>query len=205
MLLFLNQTYYYSKLYSLFYPPIQQKLQTFMSMEAPATPGNASSSSSSSDNICNSASYGIQAAASNIIRGPLTGLLEYSGILGGRAGSSNSPETEYLQVDSNESFPVEGEDDDDDDDEVSIRIIGAEHEHFSAHQHIPANPAHVSLSDLTNSASTRSYDVQRFVRWLEQILPFSLLLLLVFIRQHLQGISLLLRLFFFLLSSSIMS
>jgi hypothetical protein len=173
-------------------------------MEAPATPGNASSSS---DNICNSPTYGIQAAASNIIQGPLTGLLEYSGILGGGggAGSSNSPDTEYLQVVSNESFPVEvegeGEDeeDEDEDEEVSIRIIGAEHEHFSAHQHIPANPAHVSLSDLTNSASTRSYDVQRFVRWLEQILPFSLLLLLVFIRQHLQGISLLLRLFLLLL------
>jgi hypothetical protein len=75
-------------------------------MEAPATPGNASSSS---DNICNSPTYGIQAAASNIIQGPLTGLLEYSGILGGGggAGSSNSPDTEYLQVVSNESFPVE--------------------------------------------------------------------------------------------------
>ena len=168
-----------------------------MWMEAPATPGNASSSS---DNICNSPTYGIQAAASNIIQGPLTGLLEYSGILGGGgAGSSNSPDTEYLQVVSNESFPVEVEGEGEEDEEVSIRIIGAEHEHFSAHQHIPANPAHVSLSDLTNSASTRSYDVQRFVRWLEQILPFSLLLLLVFIRQHLQGISLLLRLFLLLL------
>ncbi|KAE8039445.1 hypothetical protein FH972_011856 [Carpinus fangiana] len=161
-------------------------------MEAPATPGNASSSS---ENICNSPTYGIQAAASNIIQGPLTGLLEYSGILGGGgAGSSNFPDTEYLQVVSNESFPVEvegegEEDEEDEDEEVSIRIIGAEHEHFSAHQHIPANPAHVSLSDLTNSATTRSYDVQRFVRWLEQILPFSLLLLLVFIRQHLQGFS----------------
>jgi hypothetical protein len=77
-------------------------------MEAPATPGNASSSS---DNICNSPTYRIQAAASNIIQGPLTGLLEYSGILGGGggAGSSNSPDTEYLQVVSNESFPVEVE------------------------------------------------------------------------------------------------
>lgn len=31
------------------------------------------------------------------------------------------------------------------------------------------------------------YDVHHFARWIEQILPFSLLLLIVFIRQHLQG------------------
>lgn len=32
------------------------------------------------------------------------------------------------------------------------------------------------------------YDIQQVARWIEQILPFSLLLLVVFIRQHLQGI-----------------
>ncbi|KAG6523132.1 RING finger and transmembrane domain-containing protein 2-like [Zingiber officinale] len=31
------------------------------------------------------------------------------------------------------------------------------------------------------------YDIQQIARWIEQILPFSLLLLVVFIRQHLQG------------------
>lgn len=31
------------------------------------------------------------------------------------------------------------------------------------------------------------YDIQQLARWIEQILPFSLLLLVVFIRQHLQG------------------
>lgn len=31
------------------------------------------------------------------------------------------------------------------------------------------------------------YDIQQVARWIEQILPFSLLLLVVFIRQHLQG------------------
>uniref|UniRef100_A0A1D1Z7F3 RING finger and transmembrane domain-containing protein 2 n=1 Tax=Anthurium amnicola TaxID=1678845 RepID=A0A1D1Z7F3_9ARAE len=31
------------------------------------------------------------------------------------------------------------------------------------------------------------YDIQQAARWIEQILPFSLLLLVVFIRQHLQG------------------
>jgi hypothetical protein len=32
------------------------------------------------------------------------------------------------------------------------------------------------------------YDIQQAARWIEQVLPFSLLLLVVFIRQHLQGI-----------------
>lgn len=32
------------------------------------------------------------------------------------------------------------------------------------------------------------YDVHHVARWIEQILPFSLLLLVVFIRQHLQGL-----------------
>ncbi|RWW27234.1 hypothetical protein BHE74_00016344 [Ensete ventricosum] len=32
------------------------------------------------------------------------------------------------------------------------------------------------------------YDIQQVARWIEQVLPFSLLLLVVFIRQHLQGI-----------------
>ncbi|URE25785.1 zinc finger C3HC4 type family protein [Musa troglodytarum] len=31
------------------------------------------------------------------------------------------------------------------------------------------------------------YDIQQVARWIEQVLPFSLLLLVVFIRQHLQG------------------
>ncbi|XP_047333179.1 E3 ubiquitin-protein ligase RNFT1-like [Impatiens glandulifera] len=36
-------------------------------------------------------------------------------------------------------------------------------------------------------ASHQRYDIQQVARWIEQILPFSLLLLVVFIRQHLQG------------------
>ncbi|GFP89390.1 ring finger and transmembrane domain-containing protein 2 [Phtheirospermum japonicum] len=36
-------------------------------------------------------------------------------------------------------------------------------------------------------SSYQRYDIQQAMRWIEQILPFSLLLLIVFIRQHLQG------------------
>ncbi|CAN1333862.1 hypothetical protein LINPERPRIM_LOCUS36197 [Linum perenne] len=41
-------------------------------------------------------------------------------------------------------------------------------------------------------SSYQRYDIQQAARWIEQVLPFSLLLLVVFIRQHLQGYSLLL-------------
>ena len=49
----------------------------------------------------------------------------------------------------------------------------------------PANGGGVSNRD----SSYQRYDIQQFARWIEQILPFSLLLLVVFIRQHLQGTS----------------
>jgi E3 ubiquitin-protein ligase RNFT1 len=39
-----------------------------------------------------------------------------------------------------------------------------------------------------SSSSYQRYDIQQVARWVEQILPFSLLLLVVFIRQHLQGV-----------------
>ncbi|KAI7749317.1 hypothetical protein M8C21_023652, partial [Ambrosia artemisiifolia] len=39
-----------------------------------------------------------------------------------------------------------------------------------------------------DSAYQQRYDLQQISRWIEQILPFSLLLLIVFIRQHLHGI-----------------
>ncbi|PKA58606.1 hypothetical protein AXF42_Ash008893 [Apostasia shenzhenica] len=41
--------------------------------------------------------------------------------------------------------------------------------------------------DNSRESSYRRFDIQQLARWVEQILPFSLLLLVVFIRQHLQG------------------
>lgn len=38
-----------------------------------------------------------------------------------------------------------------------------------------------------DSSPYERYDVQQAARWIEQVLPFSLLLLVVFIRQHLRG------------------
>ncbi|XP_061356638.1 uncharacterized protein LOC133301066 [Gastrolobium bilobum] len=50
----------------------------------------------------------------------------------------------------------------------------------------------VSLSDAIRDSSSSSsnyqrYDIQQIAKWIEHILPFSLLLLVVFIRQYLQG------------------
>lgn len=42
-------------------------------------------------------------------------------------------------------------------------------------------------SNTRDSSSHQRYDIQQVAKWIEQILPFSLLLLVVFIRQHLQG------------------
>ncbi|KAL1348829.1 hypothetical protein HN51_024791 [Arachis hypogaea] len=42
-------------------------------------------------------------------------------------------------------------------------------------------------SNNRDSSNYQRYDIQRIAKWIEQILPFSLLLLVVFIRQHLQG------------------
>ncbi|KAI7727863.1 hypothetical protein M8C21_018163, partial [Ambrosia artemisiifolia] len=39
----------------------------------------------------------------------------------------------------------------------------------------------------SDSVNQQRYDLQQVSRWIEQVLPFSLLLIVVFIRQHLQG------------------
>lgn len=45
-----------------------------------------------------------------------------------------------------------------------------------------------SLPSSSSSSSYQIYDIQNLARWIEHVHPFSLLLLLlVFVRQHLQG------------------
>lgn len=52
----------------------------------------------------------------------------------------------------------------------------------------PSTDAEASMTGGRNrDSSYQRYDIQQVARWIEQILPFSLLLLVVFIRQHLQG------------------
>ncbi|KAK1398113.1 RING finger and transmembrane domain-containing protein 2 [Heracleum sosnowskyi] len=91
--------------------------------------------------------------------------------------------------------------------EVSISIIGATGEQEENRANSPTHSSsperdHLSPSGGHNaerngggaafnhnrdSSSYQRYDIQQAARWIEQLLPFSLLLLLVFIRQHLQG------------------
>ncbi|EXC21104.1 RING finger and transmembrane domain-containing protein 2 [Morus notabilis] len=47
---------------------------------------------------------------------------------------------------------------------------------------VPGNP-----QQQNDDSSYQSYDIHQIAKWIEQILPFSILLLVVFIRQHLQG------------------
>ncbi|XP_074355625.1 uncharacterized protein LOC141695266 isoform X2 [Apium graveolens] len=91
--------------------------------------------------------------------------------------------------------------------EVSISIIGATGEQEENHRNSPSHSSSPERDHLSpngghnaerngggsafihhrDSSSYQRYDIQQAARWIEQLLPFSLLLLLVFIRQHLQG------------------
>ncbi|KAL6179023.1 hypothetical protein ACLB2K_050539 [Fragaria x ananassa] len=46
-----------------------------------------------------------------------------------------------------------------------------------------------AMEENSRDSAYQRYDIQQVARWIEQVLPFLLLLLVVFIRQHLQGTS----------------
>lgn len=96
---------------------------------------------------------------------------------------------------------------DDDDEELSSVVVAdtGDDEDVESHSS-PSTPLFSSPNatpqgedgtaaggDANNNANGDStnqrYGIQQIARWFEQILPFSLLLLVVFIRQHLQGTS----------------
>ncbi|XP_022764889.1 RING finger and transmembrane domain-containing protein 1-like [Durio zibethinus] len=147
------------------------------------------------DGIDSSRSYAIQLPSLNLFQLPLSLLLEYSGIFS--SPTINQPHGVLLNTDFQPSpNPTSGAG------EVSIRIIGPERgeednsqnptslhgveEEEEEEEEDPLTSSSTSNDD-RNSNSSYHYDVQRIARWFEHILPFSLLLLLVFIRQHLQG------------------
>ncbi|EOA12231.1 hypothetical protein CARUB_v10012719mg [Capsella rubella] len=138
-------------------------------------------------------------SASNIIQAPISTLLEYSGLF--RTRPSPSPEAETLVSDDSAAIS---------NGEVAIRIIGngeqdADNALRDSGSHVQAEvlgsatqvdpmaaaeaaPAESLPGDAASRDSPyQRYDIQQAARWIEQILPFSLLLLVVFIRQHLQG------------------
>nr|GLL28063.1 RING finger and transmembrane domain-containing protein 2-like [Ipomoea trifida] len=137
------------------------------------------------------------------LRFPVSAILEYSGILRVRP---ESPESEGLMADGAE--PQNAADGSSGSGEVSIRIIGAgeqdrggveaaeEEDEEAAVEDRGVGGAGVVSDDSGDGgggngggrgSSYQRYDIQRIARWIEQVLPFSLLLLVVFIRQHLQG------------------
>lgn len=218
------------------------------------TTNNTSSSS-------HSRRQGMQLSASNILRSPVSALLEYSGLLRGR--SSPHPDSDLLLdsglshafrdhhhyqsrlEDSSGAAPPSastgaGRGGGGGDGEVSIRIItAAEQDLERVSTPLPTPPAVTPMREVnpenpvflqpiprtgsavsleaqterggladglaqstntsvdaespnggapnTRDSSYQRYDIQQAARWIEQVLPFSLLLLVVFIRQHLQG------------------
>lgn len=150
--------------------------------------GNSSSSSSDSSGI-GLRRFGFRVAVLNFVQSPLTSLFENSGLLGGRRS--------VIMSDSQETAD-QIEDEDEEEEELSIRIVGAtesEAEHFMANsepEQSASDAGNGSPDDLSNSgrrssSSSSRYDLQHLAKWVEEILPYSLLLLVVFIRQHLKG------------------
>ncbi|XP_044507291.1 E3 ubiquitin-protein ligase RNFT1-like isoform X2 [Mangifera indica] len=145
----------------------------------------------------NSTSYGVLL---NLFHSPLSLLLEYSRVASTTSNSAHQDsdpvgdsQTQLPNSVDNLSSVSPGE--------VSIQIIRSENGEsetteamldneqanpLGAGEALPLVPPSVE-GNTSRDASYRSYDIQQFARWFEQVLPFSLLLLVVFIRQHLQG------------------
>ncbi|KAL6626823.1 hypothetical protein ACP70R_030549 [Stipagrostis hirtigluma subsp. patula] len=165
-------------------------------MDAPPQPPRPPSPPPPPQPSAPSRRYGVHFSASSFIQAPLTALLEYSGIL--RADPSTGPHQAQAGAGAGTGAGAGR-------DEVSIRIVGpgeagtssergedgvVEEEEGDAARAQPAEPTPAAGSGeggRESSSSYQRYDIQQVARWVEQILPFSLLLLVVFIRQHLQG------------------
>lgn len=119
------------------------------------------------------------------LQAPVTTVLEYSGVLRPRSNTEYH-ESESLIHDHHDTGT--GGVSNGDNGEVSIRI--GEGEGVSGGEREMADSSDVDGggSHGGDSSSQQRYDMQQVSRWIEQILPFSLLLLIVFVRQHLQGI-----------------
>ncbi|WJX82370.1 RING-type E3 ubiquitin transferase [Trifolium repens] len=159
----------------------------------------ASSASSSSSN---SRRYGFPSAAS-IIQAPLSAFLEYSGILPSRS-NQHQPNPDSVPNDGEVSIRIIGSTEQDNHrEEEAIPLVVNDGAGAAA---MTSSPSHEDVERTGSGnvdaeaggggdgggangrdSSYQRYDIQHAARWIEQVLPFSLLLLVVFIRQHLQG------------------
>ncbi|KAL8232141.1 hypothetical protein R6Q57_001919 [Mikania cordata] len=144
------------------------------------------------------------------LQAPVTTIFEYSGFLRPRS-SNDDHESESLITDYNNHnsshFGSDRSNGDGSSNEgdVSIRIMGdGEQEEESGgdgsestvlsgdggggeREMADSSDVDGRNNDNNDSSNQQRYDLQQVSRWIEQILPFSLLLVIVFIRQHLQG------------------
>ncbi|KVI10047.1 E3 ubiquitin-protein ligase RNFT1-like [Cynara cardunculus var. scolymus] len=152
------------------------------------------------------------------LQAPVTTIIEYSGVLRPRSNNdyhesetliSNHHHHDHNSTGSGRTASNTSSNGDDSNGEVSIRIIGGPDQEEERGGE-DGEPAAVNRGDgggeremadsgevaggnsgsnnNVDSAYQQRYDLQQVSRWIEQILPFSLLLLIVFIRQHLQGL-----------------
>jgi E3 ubiquitin-protein ligase RNFT1 len=131
--------------------------------------------------------YGLHFSASSFIQAPLSALLEYSGIL--RPDPGGGPHQAGRGT-GEVSIRIVGSDEAGASSERAEEVIVEEHQEGPARTAQPAQPALAASGaegGLESSSPYQRYDIQQVARWVEHILPFSLLLLVVFIRQHLQG------------------
>ncbi|CAK8542189.1 unnamed protein product [Lathyrus sativus] len=166
-------------------------------------------SSSASSSSMSSRRYGFPSAAS-IIQAPLSALLEYSGILPPRS-NQHQPNPDSVPNEGEVSIRIIGatEQDNHREEEVSPLVVNV-NDGSAAAAGMTSTPSHGDVEGVSRSgsgnvdaeagsgggdgvgangrdSSYQRYDIQHAARWIEQVLPFSLLLLVVFIRQHLQG------------------
>ena len=171
------------------------------------TSGEGSDSSSNSQE---SRSYGLQFSAANLLQAPITAILEYSGIIRPRSGH---PEEDFRDRINGAVSSPRGEEvsiriiGSSEQDNPQQLVVGPGRENIQNVEAVGVLEGEPLVGDQSNAASGnppaveeelgsgannrdsgyQRYDIQQAAKWFEQILPFSLLLLVVFIRQHLQG------------------
>ncbi|XP_004492595.1 uncharacterized protein [Cicer arietinum] len=163
--------------------------------------------SSPSSLSSNSRRYGFPSAAS-IIQAPLSVLLEYSGILPARS-NQHQPSTDAVPNDSEVSIRIIGSTEQDNHREEQTPLVVGNDGASAGAAGMTSSPSQGDVEGVLRTgsgsidaeaggggdgvgangrdSSYQRYDIQHAARWIEQVLPFSLLLLVVFIRQHLQG------------------
>lgn len=154
----------------------------------------------------NSRRYSGILSASNLIQAPLSALLEYSGILPSRSSNQHSqPSSDAANNDGEVSIRIIGPAEQEQREEQQLQqtpppglVVGLSHSQNDtvlasgsprgdAEGAAGTEGAAAGGDGAGRDSSYQRYDIQHAARWIEQVLPFSLLLLVVFIRQHLQG------------------